>query len=38
MDKDYNKNGKDELFIDSGYAFGMLWNETYSCLNMTTKQ
>ena len=29
MDKDYNKNGKDELFIDSGYAFGMPWNETY---------
>ena len=29
IDKDYNKNGKDELFIDAGYAFGMPWNETY---------
>lgn len=29
IDKDLNKNGKDELFIDVGYAFGMPWNETY---------
>ena len=29
IDKDYNENGKDELFIDAGYAFGMPWNETF---------
>ena len=29
IDKDLNKNGKGELFIDVGYAFGMPWNETY---------
>ena len=29
IDKDLNKNGKDELFLDVGYAFGMPWNETY---------
>ncbi len=29
IDKDYNNNGINELFIDAGYAFGMPWNETY---------
>ena len=29
IDKDLNKNGIDELFIDVGYAFGMPWNESY---------
>ena len=29
IDKDLNKNGKQELFIDAGYAFGMPWNESY---------
>jgi len=29
IDKDLNKNGKQELFIDAGYAFGMPWMESY---------
>ena len=29
IDKDYNNNGVNELFIDVGYAFGMPWNESY---------
>ena len=29
IDKDLNKNGKQELFIDAGYAFGMPWKESY---------
>ena len=29
IDKDYNNNGINELFIDAGYAFGMPWNESY---------
>ena len=29
IDKDYNDNGINELFIDAGYAFGMPWNELY---------
>ena len=29
IDKDYNNNGVNELFIDAGYAFGMPWNESY---------
>ena len=29
IDKDYNNNGKQELFLDVGYAFGMPWNESY---------
>jgi hypothetical protein len=29
IDKDYNNNGKQELFLDVGYAFGMPWIESY---------
>jgi len=29
IDKDYNKNGKQELFLDVGYTFGMPWRESY---------
>ena len=29
IDRDYNNNGVNELFIDAGYAFGMPWNESY---------
>ncbi len=29
VDKDYNNNEVNELFIDAGYAFGMPWNESY---------
>ena len=29
IDKDYNSNGKNELFIDSGYTIGINWFEHY---------
>ena len=29
VDKDFNNNGKQELFLDVGYAFGMPWIESY---------
>ena len=29
IDKDYNLNGKNELFIDAGYPTGAKWDESY---------